>query len=261
MTGSHCRRPGPAPAPAARQPGLVAGRRPRRSSSRSGVRPGRGSWCTLPAAPGVLDVGETAPPTSSTVRSGGLRLVAARRGGRSAPPAAPPAPDRQDQGVARRGSATRRIGEHAAAPPGHVRRTARWPRGAARLAGIQTLAAGGAGGSGTDELGSGPPPPPGGSSVVSRRQPSARHRARWPRPGVISTTSRPPPSSGTRMTMPRPSLVTSSGPSPVRGFIAAMLSPLRPTPGSVGCPACSAPRVQHHRCRNWLRRVPTNDFP
>ena len=28
------------------------------------------------------------------------------------------------------------------------------------------------------------------------------------------------------MTMPRPSLVTSSGPSPVRGFIAAMLSPL-----------------------------------
>src|ERR1700709_374958 len=42
-----------------------------------------------------------------------------------------------------------------------------------------------------------------------------------------STTSRPPPSSGTRITMPRPSLVTSSGPSPVRGFIAAMLSPLR----------------------------------
>src|SRR5262249_39757797 len=40
---------------------------------------------------------------------------------------------------------------------------------------------------------------------------------------VSSTTSRPPPSSGTRMTMPRPSLVTSSGPSPVRGFIAAIL--------------------------------------
>jgi hypothetical protein len=27
------------------------------------------------------------------------------------------------------------------------------------------------------------------------------------------------------MTMPRPSLVTSSGPSPVRGFMAAMLAP------------------------------------
>src|ERR1700730_3505689 len=43
-----------------------------------------------------------------------------------------------------------------------------------------------------------------------------------------STTSRPPPSSGTRITMPRPSLVTSSGPSPVRGFIAAIL----PSPSS-----------------------------
>src|ERR1017187_419423 len=41
-----------------------------------------------------------------------------------------------------------------------------------------------------------------------------------------STTSRPPPSSGTRITMPRPSLVTSSGPSPVRGFIAAIPHPL-----------------------------------
>src|SRR3954468_5678357 len=73
--------------------------------------------------------------------------------------------------------------------------------------------------------------------------------------GVISTTRRPPPSSGTRITIPRPSLVTSSGPSPVRGFIAAILSPLRPTSGSVGYPTatctfgqpgtsapCSAPR-------------------
>src|SRR5215207_1173899 len=42
----------------------------------------------------------------------------------------------------------------------------------------------------------------------------------------ISTTRRPPPSSGTLMTMPRPSLVTSSGPSPVRGFIAAIRAPL-----------------------------------
>ena len=41
-----------------------------------------------------------------------------------------------------------------------------------------------------------------------------------------STTSLPPPSNGTRITMPRPSLVTSSGPSPVRGFIAAILHPL-----------------------------------
>jgi predicted O-methyltransferase YrrM len=47
---------------------------------------------------------------------------------------------------------------------------------------------------------------------------------------VSSTTSRPPPSSGTRMTMPRPSLVTSSGPSPVRGFIAAISHPLPPGP-------------------------------
>src|SRR5690606_9934844 len=54
--------------------------------------------------------------------------------------------------------------------------------------------------------------------------------------GVISTTSRPPPSSGTRMTMPRPSLVTSSGPSPVRGFIAAMLSPLRMLRGYADTP-------------------------
>src|SRR3954464_8649295 len=43
---------------------------------------------------------------------------------------------------------------------------------------------------------------------------------------LSSTTRRPPPSSGTRITMPRPSLVTSSGPSPVRGFIAAMRTPL-----------------------------------
>src|SRR5580658_10482477 len=43
--------------------------------------------------------------------------------------------------------------------------------------------------------------------------------------GVSATTSRPPPSRGTRITMPRPSLVTSSGPSPVRGFIAAILLP------------------------------------
>src|SRR5690625_501427 len=39
---------------------------------------------------------------------------------------------------------------------------------------------------------------------------------------AISTTRRPPPSSGTRMMMLRPSSTTSSGPSPVRGFIAAM---------------------------------------
>src|SRR6266702_1184244 len=51
--------------------------------------------------------------------------------------------------------------------------------------------------------------------------------------GDSSTTSRPPPSSGTRITMPRPSLVTSSGPSPVRGFIAAILHPL-PAAGPQG---------------------------
>src|SRR2546421_664601 len=65
--------------------------------------------------------------------------------------------------------------------------------------------------------------------------------------GVISTTRRPPPSSGTRMTMPRPSLVTSSGPSPVRGFIAAMLSPLELSPGWSGSPDPYACR--HARAR------------
>ncbi len=49
---------------------------------------------------------------------------------------------------------------------------------------------------------------------------------------VSSTTSRPPPSSGTRITMPRPSLVTSSGPSPVRGFIAAISHPLPADPSA-----------------------------
>ena len=51
---------------------------------------------------------------------------------------------------------------------------------------------------------------------------------------VSSTTSRPPPSSGTRITMPRPSLVTSSGPSPVRGFIAAIPHLLPPDPRCAG---------------------------
>src|SRR5690606_11483206 len=56
--------------------------------------------------------------------------------------------------------------------------------------------------------------------------------------GVISTTSRPPPSDGTRMTMPRPSLVTSSGPSPVRGFIAAISPPSGSRGGSSHPPTC-----------------------
>ena len=63
---------------------------------------------------------------------------------------------------------------------------------------------------------------------------------------VSSTTSRPPPSSGTRITMPRPSLVTSSGPSPVRGFIAAIL----PSPSS-GAP----PRETHRLCARRDRGV------
>ncbi len=83
----------------------------------------------------------------------------------------------------------------------------------------------------------------GGPGLPGKRLlPSARHggRTRYPTPTAdfraspsltassaeSSTTSRPPPSSGTRITMPRPSLVTSSGPSPVRGFIAAILHPL-----------------------------------
>src|SRR5690606_29870242 len=44
---------------------------------------------------------------------------------------------------------------------------------------------------------------------------------------VSSTTSRPPPSSGTRITRPLPSFVTSRGPSPVRGFMAAIACSLR----------------------------------
>ena len=43
--------------------------------------------------------------------------------------------------------------------------------------------------------------------------------------GVSATTRRPPPSSGTRITMTRPSFATSMGPSPVRGFIAAIVLP------------------------------------
>ncbi len=65
-------------------------------------------------------------------------------------------------------------------------------------------------------------------TVSGKGQPTAEVRASLSArasSGVSSTTSRPPPSSGTRITMPRPSLVTSSGPSPVRGFIAAIQLP------------------------------------
>src|ERR1035441_9943120 len=100
-----------------------------------------------------------------------------------------------------------------------------------------------------------------------------------------STTSRPPPSSGTRITMPRPSLVTSSGPSPVRGFIAAIPHPLpawgrlrprgglpRRDPGACGGSGHSQPcrslpllsRVpavsgndQHSLAARWHRLCPT----
>jgi hypothetical protein len=56
---------------------------------------------------------------------------------------------------------------------------------------------------------------------------------------LSSTTSRPPPSSGTRMIKLRPSLVTSIGPSPVRGFIAAIrkipsICPKSRQPGRAG---------------------------
>ena len=56
--------------------------------------------------------------------------------------------------------------------------------------------------------------------ALARASPSALTSS-----AVISRTSRPPPSSGTRMMMARPSLTTSRGPSPVRGFMAAMCSP------------------------------------
>ena len=52
-----------------------------------------------------------------------------------------------------------------------------------------------------------------------------------------SMTSRPPPSLGIRMTIPRPSALTSRGPSPVRGFIAAMrvlLLRVMPAPPQAG---------------------------
>ncbi|HEY1915810.1 MAG TPA: hypothetical protein VGH27_09565 [Streptosporangiaceae bacterium] len=41
------------------------------------------------------------------------------------------------------------------------------------------------------------------------------------------------------MTMPRPSLVTSSGPSPVRGFIAAILYPFLHVPRGTSVPAAT----------------------
>ena len=52
-----------------------------------------------------------------------------------------------------------------------------------------------------------------------------------------SMTSRPPPSLGIRITIPRPSALTSRGPSPVRGFIAAMrvlLLRVMPAPPQAG---------------------------
>jgi hypothetical protein len=44
------------------------------------------------------------------------------------------------------------------------------------------------------------------------------------------------------MTMPRPSLVTSSGPSPVRGFIAAILIPFLPGAARTEAPAATGSR-------------------
>jgi predicted O-methyltransferase YrrM len=66
-----------------------------------------------------------------------------------------------------------------------------------------------------------------------------------------STTSLPPPSNGTRITMPRPSLVTSSGPSPVRGFIAAILHPLP------SCAHTNGPRRRGARAVLREPRAPT----
>ncbi len=62
---------------------------------------------------------------------------------------------------------------------------------------------------------------------------------------LSSTTSRPPPSSGTRMIKLRPSLVTSIGPSPVRGFIAAIRKiPLHLSQVTPTRPAGSASQLQ-----------------
>src|SRR5437763_4530582 len=86
-----------------------------------------------------------------------------------------------------------------------------------------------------------------------------------------STTRRPPPSSGTRITMPRPSFVTSSGPSPVRGFIAAILHPLscpgpheglrearrRETPATAAGSAGSQPCRLVHLLSEFPRRTET----
>ena len=71
-------------------------------------------------------------------------------------------------------------------------------------------------GGGLETWGYGPQP-----TTSLRASPSAPASS-----ALSSTTSRPPPSRGTLITMPRPSLVTSSGPSPVRGFMAAMCTPL-----------------------------------
>ena len=95
----------------------------------------------------------------------------------------------------------------------------------------------------------------GGVAVSARRQPTTSLRAspRAPASSALSsTTSRPPPSSGTRITMPRPSLVTSSGPSPVRGFIAAMRAPL---PSSIQSGPVVAARPRRSRIHYPLSRV------
>src|ERR1700712_4526103 len=76
----------------------------------------------------------------------------------------------------------------------------------------------------------------------------------------ISTTRRPPPSRGTPIPIPRPSFVTSRGPSPVRGFMAAMydslhtvhIGPLRSDW------ALLATRVQFIRTGRWC---PSGDRP
>src|SRR5581483_4740212 len=95
---------------------------------------------------------------------------------------------------------------------------------------------------------SGPPSPRGTVAVATRNrgQPVADLSASLSAlasSGDISTTRRPPPSRGTRMTMPRPSLVTSSGPSPVRGFMAAIAYLLDEPTGLMSDSWCPLSRI------------------
>ena len=224
-------RRGPAPT---RRPGPGPCRSPR-ARHRSAGAPGR------PPPDAARSATPSPTPTSSTRRT----ASSARVTGTST---TSPAPARRG-GPLERG---RQVEPEAGGPLGH-RSGDRGPvvdqpygrredrRVGGLQAGVSDREAGWCHGTCSSPDGSGPGPQ--GARVGAGRrgdalgQPIAVFRASPSAPASSadsSTTSRPPPSSGTRMTMPRPSLVTSSGPSPVRGFMAAMLAPFAEKHASCG---------------------------